>query len=229
MLTFLQKGYNGIENQKEIDVIFTDYSKAFDRVDHGVLLKKLVETGIRVKLLIILKSYVTDRSQFVRVNNEFSWEIKITSGVPQGSIIAPLLFLVFVNDLLSKCKCLLPLMFADDAKSISIGTEPNLVQKDLNALLKWTETNHMPFNMEKCAHVSINRNEKYFYFGNHVIQKKLTQSDLGLIHSSDLKWDQLIEKACKKAIKVFFMNKRNVSNIYWTTKLNLYKSMIVPI
>ena len=120
-------------------------------------------------------------------------------------------------------------MFADDAKSISIGTEHNLVQKNLNALLKWTETNHMPFIMDNCAHVSINSNEKNFYFGNHIIQKELTQSDLGLILSSDLKWDQLIEKACKKAIKVFFMNKRNVSNIYWTTKLNLYKSMIVPI
>ena len=200
--------YNGYENQKEMDVIFTDYSKAFDHVGHGVLLKKLVDTGIRGKLLSLLKSYVTDRSQFVGDDNEFSWEIKITSGVPQGSVIRPLLFLAFVNDLPSKCKCLFPLMFADDAKFISIGTEPNLVQKDLNALLKWTETNHMPFNMNKCAHVSINSNEKNFYFGNHVIEKEITQSDLGLIFSSDLKWDQHIEKACKKAIKVFFMIKR---------------------
>ena len=159
----------------------------------------------------------------------FRIEIKITSGVPQGSIIAPLLFLVFVNYLPSKCENLFPLMFADDAKFISIGTEPNLVQKDLNALLKWTETNYMPFKMDKCAHVSINSNENNFYFGNHVIEKKLTQSDLGLILSSDLKCDQHIEKACKKAIKIFFMSKRNVSNIYWTTKLNLYKLMIVPI
>ena len=198
-------------------------------MDLGVVLKKLIETGNRGKLLNLLKSYVTDRSQFVRVNNEFSWEIKITSGVPQGSIIAPLLFLVFVNDLPSKCECLFPLMFADDAKFISIGTEPNMVQKDSNALLKWTEINHMPFNMDKCAHVSINSNEKNFYFGNHVIEKELTQSDLGLILSSDLKWDQHIEKAFKNAIDVFFMIERNVSNIYWTTKLNLYKSMIVPI
>ena len=76
-----------------------------------------------------------------------------------------------------------------------------MVQKDLNALLKWTETNHMPFNMDKCAHVSINSYESNFYFENHVIEKELTQSDLGLILSSDLKWDQHIEKACKKAIK----------------------------
>ena len=70
-----------------------------------------------------------------------------------------------------------PLKFGDDAKFISIGTELNLVQKNLNALLKWTETNHMPFNMDKCAHISINNTEKNFYFGNHVIEKELTQSD----------------------------------------------------
>ena len=62
-------------------------------------------------------------------------------------------------------------MFVNDATFISIGTEPNLVQKDLNALLKWTETNHMSLNMDKCAHVSINSNEKNF-FGNHVNQIK---------------------------------------------------------
>ena len=83
--------------------------------------------------------------------------------------------------------------------------------------------------MDKCAHVSINSNEKVFDFGNHVIEKELLQSDLGPILSSDLKWDQHIGKACKQAMKVFFLIKRNVSNIYWTTKLNLYKSMIVPI
>ena len=77
-------------------------------------------------------------------------------------------------------------MFADDAKFLSIGTEPNWVQKDLNAFLKWTETNHMPFNMDKSAHVSIISNEKNFYFGNHVIKKELKQSDLGLILSGDL-------------------------------------------
>ena len=70
---------------------------------------------------------------------------------------------------------------------------------------------------------------KRIFFGNHVIEKELTQSDLGLMLSSDLKWDKHIEKFCKKTRKVFFMIKRNVSNIYWTTKLNLYKSMTVPI
>ena len=70
-------------------------------------------------------------------------------------------------------------MFADDAKILSIETEPNLIQKNLNALLKWTETNHMPFNMDKCAHNSINSNGKNFYFGNHLIKKELKQSDFG--------------------------------------------------
>ena len=86
-----------------------------------MLPKKLVETGIRSELLNLLKFYVTDCSQFV--NKEFSWEIKITSGVLQGSIIAPLLFLVFMDGLPAKCEYFFPLMIADYAKIISIGTE----------------------------------------------------------------------------------------------------------
>ena len=74
-----------------------------------------------------------------------------------------------------------PSSSAANANIISIGTEPNLPQKCLNALLKWTETNHTLFKMDKCAHVCFNSNEKNFYFGNHIIEKDLKKSNLGLM------------------------------------------------
>ena len=89
LLTFLQLVYNGHENGDSIKTVFTDYSKAFDRVDHGILLRKLFEQGVRDKSLKLIKSYLTERSQVVRVNGEISNSEKVTNGVPQGSILDP--------------------------------------------------------------------------------------------------------------------------------------------
>ena len=116
----MQLVYNGHENGDSIETVFTDYSKAFDRVDHAILLRKLFEQGVRDKNMKLIKSYLTERSQVVRVNGEISNSEKITSGVPQGSILGPLFFLVFINDLPDKCNTVIPLLFADEAKFMTM-------------------------------------------------------------------------------------------------------------
>ena len=229
LITFLQKVYNGIESQQEIDILFTDFSKAFDRVDHGILLQKLHDIGVRGNLFEVLKSYLYDSSQRVRIANELSIEIPVTSGVPQGSILSPMLFLIFINDLPGKCEHIIPLLFADDAKFLSVGLSQNMAQKDLDVLLEWTKLNQLPFNMDKCNHMKIGESEKQLKFGDELIQMVSVQSDLGLTISNDLKWNLHIGKACSKAIRVFHMIKRNVSNLNTEAKLNLYKSMVVPV
>ena len=229
LIIFLQKVYQGIESQHDVDIIFTDYSKAFDRVDHGMLLKKLFETGIRNKLLKLIESYLTNRVQVVRINGVNSSPIQVTSGVPQGSILGPILFLVFVNDLPKMCDQLFPLLFADDAKFLSVGLSTIDIQSDLNALYDWTVRNNMPFNMDKCCLIKMSKNEKRLLFGNELIKTEETQSDLGLMLSCDLKWNLHINKVCCKAIRIFHMIKRSVSNLGQKAKMDLYKSMIVPI
>ena len=229
LLTFLDKIYKGIDDDKEIDVVFTDFSKAFDSVDHGILLRKLYSYGVCGKVLDLLKSYLMGRSQVVKINNATSNPVMVTSGVPQGSILGPLLFLIFINDLPEMCRNLWPLLFADDAKFVNIGLPQRVAQTDLNDVIEWSIVNKLPFNLTKCLHMAIMKSSATLHFDNLILPKTSTHSDLGLTLSDDLRWNQHIEKVSGKAMRVFHMIRRNTSKLGWKAKLDLYKSMIVPI
>ena len=95
----LQKVYQGIENQNYFDVIFTDYIKASNRVEHGLFLKKLYETRIRKQLLKLFESYLTNRALIIRIKSVYSKPIKIIYNLLHGIILKPILFIVFVNEL----------------------------------------------------------------------------------------------------------------------------------
>ena len=177
----------------------------------------------------LINSYLTERSQVVRVNGEISNSEKITSGVPQGSILGPLFLLVFINDLPDKCNTVIPFLFADEAKFISINLGRDEFQKDLDNVNLWTLENNMPFNVDKCTHLNFGKNRFSFIFNNEQIAHVDCQKDLELIVSNDLTWSQHMEKACVKANRVFFMIKRNTSNLHWKAKLILYKSMVIPV
>ena len=123
-------------------------------MDHGILLQKLYRIGIRGQIFNVLQSYITGRTQKVRVMNELSNEFKVSSGVPQGSLLRPLLFLIFINDLPDICNQVIPLLFAGDAKFLSIGLKSENIQHDLNQLFEWTALNKQPLNVEKCAHLA---------------------------------------------------------------------------
>ena len=155
LITFLQKIYEGIATNSDIDVIFTDFSKAFDKVDQGLLLQNIYNMGIRAKLFQVIKSFVVGRRQQVGVKDSPSKQFLATSGVPQGSILSPCLFLICINDLHDLCNVVYPLLFADDAKFLCVGLDTKAIQNDLNNIFNWTISNEMPFDMEKCAHIAI--------------------------------------------------------------------------
>ena len=108
----LDKIYPALGNDCEINVVFTDFSKAFDKVDHGILLQKLSKYGIGGKLLKLIHSYLNGRTQTVHVNGNCSSEFVVTSGVPQGSLLGRLFFLVHINEI-ANCDSLILLLFAD--------------------------------------------------------------------------------------------------------------------
>ena len=139
---------------KQVDAVLLDFSKAFDRVPHTRLLKKLHHYGIRGKELGWIKTFVTQRKQRVTLDGKLSSAAEVTSSVPQGTVIGPLCFFIYINnmpDCISKGTKIR--LFADDAliyREINSEMDPQTLQKDLDALSKWDSDWQMAFNTDKC-------------------------------------------------------------------------------
>ena len=136
------------EHNVPLDVIYLDYSKAFDTVPHRRLVKKLESVGIRGKLLSWIEHFLVGRKQRVVVNGVMSEWIEVLSGVPQGSVLGPLLFLIFVSEIPGLVENFISL-FADDTKLYGRNCGPSL-QTDLTKLVDWTKVMQMNFNASKC-------------------------------------------------------------------------------
>ena len=132
----------------EIEIIYLDFGKAFDKADHLLLLKKLWCIGIRGKLFSIIKSYISDRTQFVKLGGAYHQTSRLPLAFHSGSLLGPLLFLVFINYLLSCITVSTPFLFADDVKLLSIrNTGFNNPQADLDSLGTWATENKMCFGV----------------------------------------------------------------------------------
>ena len=145
---------------RQTDLILLDFSKAFDRVNHMKLLHKLHQHGVRGNTLSWIKAFLTDRSQTVVLvlEGESSSEIPVNSGVPQGSVLGPLLFLLFINALLENIHSQMRLFADDTAIYITINnhSDSDTLQQDLDTLQTWERLWDMDFNPSKCQvlHIS---------------------------------------------------------------------------
>ena len=138
--------------KKQVDALILDFSKAFDRVPHQRLLYKLSHYDIQGSLLSWIQVFLTKRTQEVTLEGVLSIQCFVTSGVPHGTVLGPLLFLVYINDL-PLCISSTMRLFADDCflyRSINSSADCEVVQKDLDALVKWERVRQMSFNVEKC-------------------------------------------------------------------------------
>ena len=142
----------GLTNNVDTDSIYLDYAKAFDKVDHSLLLSKLSKYGFSPQILAWLKSFLIDRTQSVVLNGKHSIISKILSGVPQGTVLGPILFILFINDLQGCVKHSKVSFFADDtrmSKKISCEQDVSLLQEDLNSVIKWSKHNNMKLHEDK--------------------------------------------------------------------------------
>lgn len=221
-----------------VDSAYFDFSKAFDRVRHDYLIQKLINIGITGNLLKWLINYLTERSQLVKFRSSMSSEKRVTSGVIQGSVLGPLLFSIFVNDLDNVIKNCFLLKYADDIR-IYRCFEPSpshqndsvrLLQSDIDALMTWSSRWDLKFNVSKCCVLHFGRsNMKASYkLGDHILIEKLAEKDLGILFPVNLKFNDHIHLIAKKAnrqlgliAKVFSL--KNQQGI-----IHLYKTFVRP-
>ena len=213
-------------------MIILDFSKAFDTVPHQKLLHKLKNYGIDGKLNRWVEQFLTNRQQRVMVEGEFSGFDQVLSGVPQGTVLGPLLFLCHINDLPLHVKSQIRL-FADDCllyRIIKTVKDQEIIQNDLAALEEWAADWGMSFNATKCYVMSIHRTQKpltrFYQLGGHILQQVSENPYLGLIIQDDLQWSSHINKICSKASKTLGFIRRNLKHCSENFKETAYISLV---
>jgi hypothetical protein len=153
LLTLIDKIVAGIDKNEMTLGTFLDFSKAFDTVNHKILIRKLHKYGIRGIANNLINSYLSNRKQFVSFNNVLSEAQVITYGVPQGSILGPLLFVLYINDIYLVSNSIMPILFADDSSLFvqgkDINTMTNVLNHELDHIYNWVNTNKLSLNVEK--------------------------------------------------------------------------------
>lgn len=236
LLAFTDFIGEALEEGCAVHAVYTDFSKAFDRVNHDVLIHRLEVMGIHGILLMWLKSYLSDRSQIVRVLSFKSCEIKVPSGVPQGSHLGPLLFNVYVNSISSCFLFSNFLMFADDLKFYMKirSTEDCLkLQSDLDRLSRWCDFSGMELNVEKCHLIVFSRSRnpiEQVYRINGASLDILSQiKDLGVILDSQLTYIPHISFAVSKSLQMLGFIKRCTKDFLSASSIKtLFFSLVRP-
>jgi hypothetical protein len=218
-----------------LDIIYLDFSKAFDTVPHKRLCKKLRQLGIGGKLLEWITDFLSGRYSRVGVRGEFCSWMEALSGVPQGSVLGPLFFLTYVNDLPDWMKCQIRL-FADDTKlwkEIATKEDSLELQLDLDNLMRWSNIWQLKFNAAKCKvmHVGHTLETSYFLRVDDIKRQlaEITEErDLGVVVTNDLKPAGQCVKAAARAMSVIGMIGRQFRKLDKEDFLILYKSFIRP-
>lgn len=210
---------SALEHGGQVEVIYTDFSKAFDKLSHGILLAKLRQFGLHSNFLAWIESYLSNRVCKVIIEGYESRPYVQSSGVPQGSILGPLLFNLFINDISScfiKSKYLL---YADDLKFFcrtdSLRDVVDL-QNDLDHLIEWCSVNKLCLNLSKCFHMSyfksLNPIQCSFNIGNYLLKTVKSTLDLGVMFDSSMSFVSHIDYIVPKAYKMLAFLKRNCSD-----------------
>lgn len=216
LVHFISEISQEVDKGMQIDAIYTDFSSAFDKVNHSLLVNKLEKFGLGGVLLDWIKSYLHKRQQYVYVNGHESDMFFADSGVPQGSHLGPLLFLVFINDITYAIKHCKKSMFADDLKLYMVvksNEDSYLIQEDLNAIEEWCLKNSMTLNAKKCYHIKFTRKKKplvtKYELGGALISELDEVRDLGVIIDTKLKFTTHINNIVAKAAKSLGFIRRN--------------------
>ena len=228
LTALLDKGHN-------VDVFYLDLSKAFDRVPHQRLLAKLTAHGITGNIYNWIQSWLADRMQRVVLNGTQSKWSNVSSGVPQGSVLGPLLFIIFINDIdsaVDTLHCTL-LKFADDTKGTHIvnsDDDADKLQRDLDNLFKWSSDWQMLFNLDKChiLHCGKTNPHHQYYINGHPLLAVEEEKDLGVLITSSCHPSKQVSAAALKGNQVLGQLMRAFTYRDRHTFIKLYKQYVRP-
>jgi hypothetical protein len=231
---FAQDVVEALDKNVQVDTVYTDFAKAFDKVDHGILVKKLHSFGLLSQLLNLFTSYLSDRYQYVVHNSCSSYTYPVYSGVPQGSNLGPLLFLLFINDLPSEINFSKNLLFADDLKlwrEVRSESDCRLLQNDINNISEWSVKNKLLFNVNKCYTVSYHRKANPIHFtytmASAILHSKTFIKDLGVTFDQKFNFIKHIQDITTSAWRSLgFVLRNSISFRNINSFIILYNSLV---
>lgn len=215
LVSFISDVVEAVDSRASADVIYTDFSKAFDTVNIKILIKKLSLYGISGQLLNWCNSYLSNRKSKIVLNGYESQVYMASSGVPQGSHLGPLFFILFINDVISCFHHSNCYLYADDlkiVKNISNEIDVKLLQDDLDRFVSWCNVNCLKLNHNKCYYMHFSRKKSPHYSSyklfNHDLKEVDTIRDLGVIVDNKLRFNKHIENIVTRSFKLLgFMNR----------------------
>ena len=223
-----------IDDGSQTDVIVLDFAKAFDRVNHSLLCKKIESYGITGDTKRWIQDFLTDRKQKVVVDGESSDIIHVKSGVPQGSVLGPCLFLAYINDLPNKVSSNARL-FADDTavdRKIKSRVDQESLQEDLHSLAKWESEWDMAFHPDKCQVLQVSnkkvKHEFDYQLHNQSLQIVHHTKYLGVTIQDDGKFDKHITNTSNAGNKMLGFVRRNLRVNSKSSKEQAYKMLVRP-
>ena len=233
LMVLTDKLIRSLENGEFVIGVYLDFSKAFDTVDHEILLSKLSHYGIRGNCLNWFQSYLSNRKQFVTYNGVSSPVNRITCGVPQGSILGPLLFLLYINDLGNMCFSTTSILFADDTNIFKIGNNLKEMEDELNSELSkisiWLRANKLSLNIGK-THFMLFSNKKRRHYDLNIkidetkIEEVKKTKFLGVIIDNKLTWKDHVAHVASKVSRGMgmiikarnYLNRKGLLTLYYT-------------
>ena len=228
---------NSFNNNNSVQAIYLDISKAFDSVNHSLLLNKLTQYGINANLINLFRNYLNNRQVIVKFEDGLSQPFIMTSGIPQGSNLSTLLFLIYINDIKISIIYSNFLLFIDDLKLFTELTNSNslsLLQRDLSRIVQWSHKNDLDFNLSKCMAMLFAKSnpvtDYQIEISNIFIQNVNIVKDVSIIYQNNLKFNKHIESIISKAKRKLNYIKfkcRQFKNIQ--ILLNIYNTSIKSI
>jgi hypothetical protein len=232
LLSFIDSVTMCVDEGNPLDIVYLDFAKAFDKVPYQRLFKKLEAHGIKGFILDWIKSWLSSRRQKVCVGQvDSEWKF-VTSGVPQGSLLGPVLFLIYINDLDNNLISKLA-KFADDTKlckSMNSLDDMHSLQTDLDKLHEWSVKWQMTFNVDKCVvmHVGSNNVNSSYVLGNNNLKSSNKEKDLGIIMDNSFKFSEQCNTAIKNANRTLGLIKRTIKSRNKEVIIKLYKALVRP-